>query len=110
MRHFQGTKEVDQITVTDPNSVHMLWLLIQYVVITAAEIMFSITGLEFAYSQAPISMKSVVQACWLLTTAIGNLLIVLIELMELFELQVGYLLVVVLKHLVDGCSVDEGRF
>lgn len=99
---------MDQITVTDPNSVHMLWLLIQYVVITAAEIMFSITGLEFAYSQAPISMKSVVQACWLLTTAIGNLLIVVIESMDLFELQVGYF--VVLKHLVDGCSVDEGRF
>ncbi|XP_066154994.1 peptide transporter family 1-like isoform X2 [Euwallacea fornicatus] len=75
------------ITVTNPNSIHMLWLLIQYVVITAAEIMFSITGLEFAYSQAPSSMKSVLQACWLLTTAFGNLLIVIIESLKLFELQ-----------------------
>ncbi|XP_019766198.2 peptide transporter family 1 isoform X1 [Dendroctonus ponderosae] len=75
------------VTVTNPNSVHMLWLLIQYVIITAAEIMFSITGLEFAYSQAPISMKSVVQGCWLLTTAVGNLIIVVIESMELFEKQ-----------------------
>ncbi|XP_066249841.1 peptide transporter family 1 isoform X2 [Euwallacea similis] len=78
---------VYNIIVTDPNSIHMLWLLIQYVIITAAEIMFSITGLEFAYSQAPISMKSVLQACWLLTTAFGNLLIVVIESFDLFELQ-----------------------
>ena len=36
---------------------------------TAAEVLFSVTGLEFAYSQAPISMKSVVQAFWCLTSA-----------------------------------------
>ncbi|KAL1517031.1 hypothetical protein ABEB36_000850 [Hypothenemus hampei] len=75
------------ITVTNPNSVNMLWLLIQYFIITAGEIMFSVTGLEFAYSQAPISMKSVVQSLWLLTTAFGNLLIVIIESLELFEKQ-----------------------
>lgn len=86
---LQADATYQVITVTNPNSVHMLWLLIQYVIITAAEIMFSITGLEFAYSQAPISMKSVVQGCWLLTTAVGNLIIVVIESMELFEKQVG---------------------
>lgn len=50
-----------------------------------AEIMFSITGLEFAYSQAPLSMKSVLQACWLLTTAFGNLIVVIVESIEPFE-------------------------
>uniref|UniRef100_A0A182IZ18 Uncharacterized protein n=1 Tax=Anopheles atroparvus TaxID=41427 RepID=A0A182IZ18_ANOAO len=40
--------------------------------------MFSITGLEFSYSQAPESMKSVIQAFWLLTVAIGNMLVVFI--------------------------------
>lgn len=49
--------------------------------------MFSITGLEFSYSQAPISMKSVLQACFLLTTAFGNLIIVLIESAQIFEKQ-----------------------
>ncbi|XP_053680157.1 peptide transporter family 1-like [Anopheles nili] len=64
--------------ITPSNSVHMLWLVPQYVVITAGEVMFSITGLEFSYSQAPESMKSVIQAFWLLTVAIGNMLVVFI--------------------------------
>ncbi|XP_058830098.1 peptide transporter family 1-like [Topomyia yanbarensis] len=64
--------------VTPPNSLHMLWLFPQYVVITAGEVMFSITGLQFSYSQAPESMKSVIQAFWLLTVAIGNMLVVLV--------------------------------
>ncbi|XP_065059482.1 solute carrier family 15 member 1-like isoform X1 [Rhopilema esculentum] len=58
-------------------SVHRIWQLPQYVVITAGEVMFSVTGLEFAYSQAPHSMKSVLQACWLLTVAFGDLLVVI---------------------------------
>lgn len=60
------------------NTISILWMIPQYFVITAGEIMFSVTGLEFAYSQAPSSMKSVVQAAWLLTTAIGNFVVVLI--------------------------------
>lgn len=62
-----------------PNPVHMLWQVPQYVIITAGEIMFSITGLEFSYSQAPASMKSVLTAAWLLTTAFGNLIVIIIE-------------------------------
>ena len=50
----------------------MLWQTPQYVVMTAGEIMFSITGLEFAYSQAPDSMKAVVQSAWLFTVSAGT--------------------------------------
>ncbi|XP_030766028.1 peptide transporter family 1-like [Sitophilus oryzae] len=81
------TNSVQLITVTQPNSVHMLWLLPQYVIITAAEIMFVITGLQFSYSQAPITMKAVLQAAFLLTTACGNLIIVLIASAKIFEDQ-----------------------
>ncbi|GAB6029276.1 hypothetical protein CHUAL_005041 [Chamberlinius hualienensis] len=66
-------------TEVSPNSVHMLWEVPQYVIMTAGEIMFSITGLEFSYSQAPASMKSVLTAAWLLTTAFGNLIVIIIE-------------------------------
>ncbi|XP_049818947.1 peptide transporter family 1 isoform X2 [Aethina tumida] len=80
-------EKAELITVTEPNSVHILWLLPQYIVITGGEIMFAITGLEFSYSQAPVSMKSVLQACWLLTTAFGNLIIVIIESGKIFDKQ-----------------------
>jgi solute carrier family 15 (oligopeptide transporter), member 1 len=53
-----------------------MWLFPQYLVITLGEIMFSVTGLEFSYSQAPPSLKSVVQAAWLLTVAFGNAIII----------------------------------
>ena len=64
--------------LTTPNIVHMLCLLPQIIIITVGEIMFSITGIEFAYSQAPASMKSVVQALWLWTTAFGNVIVILV--------------------------------
>ncbi|CAM6086417.1 unnamed protein product [Calypogeia fissa] len=56
----------------------ILWQVPQYIIVTAGEILFSITGLEFAYSQAPESMKSVVQAVWLFCVAGGNLVTVII--------------------------------
>ncbi|XP_017780844.1 PREDICTED: peptide transporter family 1-like isoform X2 [Nicrophorus vespilloides] len=83
----ENVEKSNVITVTEPNSLHVLLLIPQYVIITMGEIMFSVTGLEFAYSQAPKSMKSVVQACWLLTTAFGNIIIIIIESIEIFELQ-----------------------
>ncbi|XP_074949144.1 solute carrier family 15 member 2 isoform X1 [Phalacrocorax aristotelis] len=60
------------------NDVHMAWQLPQYLLISAAEVMFSITGLAFSYSQSPASMKSVLQAGWLLTVAVGNALVLVV--------------------------------
>lgn len=39
------------LTVISPNAIHLMWLLPQYIVITVAEVMFSVTGLEFAFTQ-----------------------------------------------------------
>ncbi|GBM37462.1 Solute carrier family 15 member 2 [Araneus ventricosus] len=71
-------KELRHSITVIPNSVHILWQIPQGIIITAGEVMFSITGLEFSYSQAPSSLKSLVQAAWLLTSAIGNLLVVVL--------------------------------
>uniref|UniRef100_A0A673JMD2 Solute carrier family 15 member 2-like n=1 Tax=Sinocyclocheilus rhinocerous TaxID=307959 RepID=A0A673JMD2_9TELE len=60
------------------NDVHIAWQVPQYVFITAGEVMFSITGLEFSYSQAPASMKSVLQAGWLMTVAFGNVIVLIV--------------------------------
>ncbi|XP_053900778.1 solute carrier family 15 member 2 isoform X3 [Malaclemys terrapin pileata] len=60
------------------NDVHIAWQLPQYLLISAGEVMFSITGLAFSYSQAPVSMKSVLQAGWLLTVAFGNVIVLIV--------------------------------
>ncbi|XP_032228417.1 peptide transporter family 1 [Nematostella vectensis] len=70
--------ELEMIRYTDvrPMSISMLWQLPQYIVLTSGEVLFSITGLEFAYSQSPVSMKSCIMAAWLLTVSIGNAIVV----------------------------------
>uniref|UniRef100_A0A1I8ANF1 Oligopeptide transporter 1 n=1 Tax=Steinernema glaseri TaxID=37863 RepID=A0A1I8ANF1_9BILA len=65
--------------VVPKNHVSILWQVPQYVIITAAEILFSITGLEFSYSQAAPSLKSVVTAIWWFTVAFGDLVIIIID-------------------------------
>uniref|UniRef100_A0A0M3ILX0 PKD_channel domain-containing protein n=1 Tax=Ascaris lumbricoides TaxID=6252 RepID=A0A0M3ILX0_ASCLU len=45
-------------TVVPANDVSILWQVPQYIIITAAEILISITGLEFAYSQVGIALRS----------------------------------------------------
>jgi POT family proton-dependent oligopeptide transporter len=53
---------------------HMSWQIVAYVVITAAEVMVSITALEFSYTQAPKKMKSFVMGMYLLVAiALGNI-------------------------------------
>ncbi|XP_040569789.1 peptide transporter family 1 isoform X2 [Lepeophtheirus salmonis] len=62
-----------------PNkSIHMAWLIPQYFCLTCGEIMFSITSLQFVFTEAPEKMKTVVQALYLLTTAFGNFIDIMI--------------------------------
>ena len=58
--------------------VHVGWQLIPYLIVTLAEVMVSITGLKFAYTQAPKRMKSVIMGFWLLNVTLGDLLVVFI--------------------------------
>jgi len=77
--------EAQLLTLTDPNSIHIFWLIPQYVVITFSEIMVSVTGLEFSYSQAPDSMKAVLQAGWLLTVTGGNIIVIIVASAKAFD-------------------------
>ena len=52
---------------------HIAWQLLAYALITAGEIMVSITSLEFSYTQAPRKMKSFVMGVYLLSITAGNL-------------------------------------
>lgn len=49
------------------------WQLLAYLFLTSAEVMVSITCLEFSYTQAPKTMKSFVMAFYFLSVAMGNL-------------------------------------
>ncbi len=55
-----------------PPSVNIGWQLLAYVILTAAEILVSITSLEFSYTQAPPAMKSWVMATYLSSVSLGN--------------------------------------
>ncbi|HVS91507.1 MAG TPA: MFS transporter [Mucilaginibacter sp.] len=49
------------------------WQVFAYVILSAAEVLVSITGLEYAYTHSPKSMKSTMTAVWLLVVSVGNL-------------------------------------
>jgi POT family proton-dependent oligopeptide transporter len=54
-------------------TVSLWWQILAYVVLSAAEVMISITALEFSYRQAPLKVKSFIMAAtYLLAVSIGN--------------------------------------
>jgi POT family proton-dependent oligopeptide transporter len=48
------------------------WLILAYLILTSAEVMVSITCLEFSYTQAPKKMKSFIMAVFFLSITLGN--------------------------------------
>jgi POT family proton-dependent oligopeptide transporter len=55
------------------------WQVLPYVLLTLGEVLVSATGLEFAYSQAPQSMKGVLMAFWNLSVTVGNLWVLVVN-------------------------------
>jgi len=62
-----------QFQIDQGLSPHILWQLFAYLLLTSAEVMISITCLEFSYTQAPKRMKSFVMAFFMLSISVGNL-------------------------------------
>ena len=61
-----------QVAVDNGETPHMGWQVLACLLLTSAEVMISITGLEFSYTQAPKAMKSFVLSLFLLTVSFGN--------------------------------------
>ena len=53
----------------------VLWQVGAYAILTASEVMVSITCLEFSYTQAPRTMKSVIMALFLMSVSLGNVFV-----------------------------------
>ncbi|KAM3960753.1 peptide transporter family 1 [Aphomia sociella] len=66
------------IVITEANSITMAWLFPQFLIMSIAEVLFGVTGNEFAFKESPESMKAVMMAVWLLTEAVGNVIIIII--------------------------------
>ncbi len=76
---------------TSGEKINVMWQFFPYLVITMAEVMVSITGLEFAYTQAPRSMKSSIMSIWLLTVFFGNLITAYVSKVNFFPVaSTGY--------------------
>jgi POT family proton-dependent oligopeptide transporter len=56
----------------DPMAVSVAWQIPQITILTIAEILLNVTGLEFAYSQAPANMQAFILSLYLFMTAIGD--------------------------------------
>lgn len=65
--------------------ISAMWQFFPYLILTLSEVFVSITGLEFAYTQAPRSMKSIIASFWLLTTFFGNLLTAFVSYINIFD-------------------------
>ena len=61
-----------QMRIDHGAAPHIGWQILAYFFITAAEIMVSITVLEFSYTQAPKKMKSFIMGLYLLSVALGS--------------------------------------
>jgi len=53
-------------------TLHVGWQALAYLLLTTAEILISITALEFSYTQSPLRLKSFIMALYLLSVALGN--------------------------------------
>src|SRR3954447_24913009 len=62
-----------QLVLDRGNAFSITWQVLPYILLTLGEVLVATTGLEFAYSQAPLSMKGAIMSFWNLSVTIGNL-------------------------------------
>lgn len=68
-----------QVVLDGGTAVSIAWQVLPYVLLTLGEVLVSATGLEFAYSQAPASMKGALMSFWMLAVTVGNLWVLVVN-------------------------------
>ena len=85
------------------------WQILAYAVLTFAEVMVSITGLEFAYTQAPKKMKSVIMALFLFSVSLGNTITAVVNQNISIDSGVDIARVALLEDLTGKEKTDEEK-
>jgi len=62
-----------EVLIAKGQTPSVWWQILAYAIITSAEVMVSITALEFFYTQGPKRMKSLIMAVKMLAISVGNL-------------------------------------
>lgn len=65
-----------QMVLDSGEKLSILWQCIPYFLLTISEILVSTTGLEYAYTAAGKSLKSIISGFWFLTSTLGNFLVI----------------------------------
>lgn len=81
--NLQPIYHVNQIAPS--NSVSILWQIPQFILLSIAEVLFCMTGESFAYTQAPQSYKTVIKAAWTCVGAAGDLIILSVAALNIFD-------------------------
>lgn len=72
------------------------------------ELLLAIPGIQFAFKEAPNSMKSVITAVWFINNAFGNLIVVLIT--ELKPVQQEVIILTFLIFLILILPLNFSRW
>lgn len=67
------------------NQLSVGYQIFPYFFLTCGEILISVTALEFAYTQAPRSMKSTIMGLWFLVISLGNVVAGVVAVTNKFE-------------------------
>lgn len=86
------------------------WQFLAYGILTAAEVMVSITCLEFAYTQSPKTMKSVVMAVFLFSVSLGNIFTAIVNRYIQTPSVVAMASDLDLKKLKPGMEIADANF
>ena len=62
-----------QLVLDHGNVFTITWQVLPYILLSFGQVLVATTGLEFAYSQAPFSMKGAIMSFWNLSVTVGNL-------------------------------------
>eukprot|EP01061_Rhynchopus_euleeides_P028536 TRINITY_DN4651_c0_g1_i1.p1 TRINITY_DN4651_c0_g1~~TRINITY_DN4651_c0_g1_i1.p1 ORF type:complete len:629 (+),score=208.66 TRINITY_DN4651_c0_g1_i1:167-1888(+) len=72
--HERGSFTSSGDYIPDGEKITIWWQIPPYFIMATSEIFASVGGLEFAYTESPNSMKSLVMSLYLCTNAVGSLL------------------------------------